>query len=157
MSAMRFKIEHRIGVQRPVEQVWAAIYDLAAWKDWNPMYPEASGRLLISAPLTLTEKIGDATETYQAIVGDWVPHAQIVWVRKSHNGLLRHVRYLEIEKLSEEGCIFSNGEIYEGLLAGLLVSRRRRRETRQAFIGLGEAVKARTEAGHGEDIEAWRR
>jgi hypothetical protein len=153
---MRFKIEHRIGVQRPVEQVWAAIYDLEAWKDWNPMYPQASGRLLISAPLTLTERVAGSDETYQAIVGDWVPHAQIVWVRKSRAGLLRHVRYLEIEKLSEEGCIFSNGEVFEGVTAGLLVPKRRRRALRQAFAGLGEAVKARTEAGHGEDTEAWR-
>jgi hypothetical protein len=157
MQTMRFKIEHRIGVQRPAEQIWAAIYDLEAWKDWNPMYPQASGRLLISAPLTLTEKVGEATETYQAVVGDWVPHAQLVWVRSSHHGLLRHVRYLEIEKLSEEGCIFSNGELFQGLLAGLLVPKARRRALRRAFAGLGEAVKARAEAGHGEDTEAWRR
>lgn len=156
MSRMPFKIEHRIGVQRPAEQVWAAIYDLEAWKDWNPMYPEALGKLLISAPLTLTEKVDGHAETYQAVVADWVPHAQIVWTRTSFGGLLRHVRYFEIEKLTEVGCIFANGELYQGLLAGLLVPKGRRRKLRRAFAALGEAVKVRTEAGHGEDIEAWR-
>jgi hypothetical protein len=154
---MAFKIENRIGVQRPVEQVWAAIYDLEAWKDWNPMYPRAEGKLLISAPLTLTEKVGEQTETYQAVVGDWVPNAQLIWVRKTHGGLVRHVRYLELEKLTEEGCIFANGELVDGLGADLLVSKSRRAALRRAFAAMGEAVKARTEAGYGEDVDAWRR
>ena len=154
---MGFKIEYRIGVQRPVEQVWAVLYDLPTWTDWNPMYPVAQGRLLISAPLTLTEKVGERTETYAAVVGDWVPNTQIIWVRKTAAGLVRHVRYLEIEKLTETGCIFSNGVLLDGPGADLLTPKARRGALRRAFAGMGEALKARVEAGHGEDIEAWRR
>jgi hypothetical protein len=154
---MGFKVEHRIGVARPKEQVWAVLSDLPAWKDWNPMYPEIAGRLLISAPLTLTEKVGERSETYAAAVAEWVPDTQIIWTRKTHAGLVRHVRYIEIEPLSDTGCIFANGELFEGALAPLLVPEGRRRKLRQAFRGFCEGLKARVEAGFGEDTEAWKR
>ena len=153
---MGFKVEHRIGVSRPAAQVWAVLSDLAAWKDWNPMYPEVSGRLLISAPLTLTEKVGDRTETYAATVAEWVPPTQLIWTRKTHLGLVRHVRYIEMEVLSETGCIFSNGELFEGPLAEALVGEGRRKKLRAAYRGFCEAMKARVEAGFGEDTEAWK-
>ena len=52
-------MEHRIGVARPKEEVWAVLCDVATWPQWNPMYPEISGRFLVSAPLSLGEKVGE--------------------------------------------------------------------------------------------------
>ena len=156
MSVMGFKIEHRIGVARPAAQVWAILSDVAAWKDWNPMYPEIAGKLLISAPLSLTEQVGERRETYAAVVAEWVPDKQIIWTRRSHAGLVRHVRYIEIEALSETGCIFANGELYEGFAAPALIGGRRRRAFRSACRAFSDAMKARVEAGFGEDTQAWR-
>ena len=107
---MAFKIEHRIGVARPAQQVWAVLSELPAWKDWNPMYPEIDGKLLISAPLSMTEKVGQRSESYSAVVAEWVPDKQIIWTRRTLAGLVRHVRYIEIEALNDTGCIFANGE-----------------------------------------------
>ena len=154
---MGFKIEHRIGVSRPAAQVWAVLSDLAAWKDWNPMYPAVSGKLLISAPLELTETVGERSETYSAVVAEWVPNSQLIWTRRSHGGLVRQVRYIEMEALSETGCIFSNGTLFEGVLAQQLVSQARRRALKRAYQGFCEAMKVRVEAGFGEDTEAWKR
>ena len=47
-----------------------------------------------------------------------------------------------IEKLSEAGCIFANGELFDGPL-GPTVARRMRREIREGFAAMGEAVKER--------------
>ncbi len=154
---MGFKIEHRIGVSRPAPQVWAVLADLGAWKDWNPMNPAVSGRLLIGEQLQLVEKVGDQTETYAGVVAEWVPNTQLIWTRRTHGNLVRRVRYIEMEALSETGCIFSNGVLFEGLLAPRLVGQAYRRSLRRACQGLCEAVKARVEAGFGEDTEAWKR
>jgi hypothetical protein len=154
---MGFKIEHRIGVSRPAAEVWAVLYDAAAWKDWNPMYPDIQGKFLISAPLTVTERVGARTETYAATVAEWVPNAQLIWTRKTAGGLVTHVRYLEIEPLTDQGCIFANGELFQGFAAPYLVGQGRRRALKTAFRGLCDAVKARVEAGHGQDTEAWKR
>ncbi len=96
-------------------------------------------------------------ETYPAVVAEWVPNNQLIWTRRTHGGLVRHVRYIEMEALTETGCIFSNGELFEGRLAPLLISQRRRKALKQAFRGFCEAMKARVEAGFGEDTEAWKR
>ena len=120
------------------------------------MYPAVSGRLLIGEHLQLVEKVGDQTETCSAVVAEWVPDSQLIWTRRTHGNLLRHVRYIEMEALSDTGCIFSNGTLFEGLLAQQLVSQSRRRALRRAYQGFGEAMKARVEAGFGEDTEAWK-
>jgi hypothetical protein len=61
---------------------------------------------------------------------------------------VKTIRYLEIEILSETGCIFSNGEIFEGML-GPTVAKRYRRQLRAAMASMGEALQLRAEA-------AWR-
>ena len=154
---MGFKIEHRIGVSRPAAQVWAVLSALDAWKDWNPMYPAVSGRLLIGEHLQLVERVGAANETCSAVVAEWAPNSQLIWTRRTQGGLVRQVRYIEMEALSETGCIFSNGILFEGWLAPQLVGQARRKALRRAFQGFCEAMKARVEAGFGEDTEAWKR
>jgi hypothetical protein len=61
---------------------------------------------------------------------------------------VRATRFLEIEKLTETGCIFSNGELFDGPLASMVV-RSVGGAARRGFAAMGEAVKARAEA-------AWR-
>ncbi|MBI5942024.1 MAG: SRPBCC domain-containing protein, partial [Caulobacterales bacterium] len=52
---------------------------------------------------------------------------------------------LEIEKMGEENIIFSNGEIYDGLLGGW-TARRQRRQIIEAFETMNEVLKHRCEA-----------
>lgn len=142
---MAEKIEHRIGVKAPAETVWAFLSDLTTWSDWNPLYPQASGILRIGAPLTLTLALpGQAARTITPTVIDWVPREQIHWRLSAMGGLVRTVRYLEIEALNEESCVFSNGEIFMGLL-GPRTLRQLKRPIRQGFAALGEAVRDRAE------------
>ncbi len=139
-----FRIEHRLGVQAPAEVVWRVISDLPAWAQWNPLYTRAEGKLRIGARLTLTEQLaGQAPRTIRPMVVDWVPDAQILWQMKQ--GLLKRFRYLEIEKLSDEGSIFSSGEDWWGLPARF-VARDRRRVMRRAYESMNEAVRDRAQA-----------
>ncbi len=108
------------------------------------MYPRVSGRLQIGAPLTLTEVIpGDAPQDLTAQVVDWVPDAQIIWTLKA-GGFVRRIRYFELQTLTDEGCVFSNGEIDEGLGARF-ISKDLKRAMRQGFTEMGEAFKAMVE------------
>ena len=51
------KFENRIGVQAPPAIVWEIIHDLAAWPQWNPIYPETAGVVRIGEVLTLTRAV----------------------------------------------------------------------------------------------------
>ena len=143
---MDVKIEHRIGVRAPAESIWAVIADIDGWSAWNPLYPRAEGALRIGSQLTLGLALpGQAPRTIKPVILDWVPNDQIHWRLSMLGGLVRTTRYLEIEALSETGCIFSNGELFGGYL-GPRVARRMGRSVREGFTAMGEAVKARAEA-----------
>lgn len=141
---MQFRIEHRIGVAAPAAAIWPVLAELDRWPEWNPLYPRAAGSLSIGGELRLTERIGGREEEIAPRVVDWVPESQILWRRKIGGGLVTALRYIEIEALSEEGSVFSNGELYDGVLAQRLVGGRRAR--RDAFAAMGETVKARVES-----------
>ncbi len=139
------KIEHRLGIRAPAEAIWSVIADIDQWEIWNPIYPRAQGELRIGTRLDLDLALpGQHRRAIRPIIVDWVPNEQVIWRHSMNGGLLRSTRYIEIEALSETGCIFSNGEIFQGLLEPFL-SRRLRRDMRAGFAAMGEAVKARVE------------
>jgi hypothetical protein len=143
---MQEKIEHRIGVAAPASIVWEIISDLAAWPDWNPIYPKAAGRIGFGEKLALTLALPDRPHREIApVVFDWAPEEAIHWRAKHFGGLAWSVRFLEIEAMSETGCIFSNGEIFGGMLAPEAL-KPIRRALRLGFASLGEAVKERAES-----------
>ena len=142
---MPVKLEHRIGVQAPAETIWEIISDLSSWHAWNPLYPQAEGSLRIGGQLSLTLALpGHKPETIKPTIVDWVPRDQIHWTLKMGGGLVRTYRFIEIEVLGETSCIFSNGELFDGLL-GPFIARRMRRSIRKGFAEMGEALKDRAE------------
>ncbi|HTX26324.1 MAG TPA: SRPBCC domain-containing protein [Streptosporangiaceae bacterium] len=42
-----------IEIGAPPEQVWAVLADLAAYPQWNPIFPDASGQIAVGKRLTL--------------------------------------------------------------------------------------------------------
>ena len=142
---MSYRVEHRIGVAAPADVVWEILADLAGWTGWNPLYPRAEGRLLIDAKLSLDEQLRGQVRKIDAQVIDWVPNEQIHWREK---GLLRSAtRFLEIEKLTDDACIFSNGVLVEGPTARY-ASKSGKHRLRDGFTAMGEALKARAEAAY---------
>jgi hypothetical protein len=138
---MTFKYEHRIGVQAPAEVVWELLADLPGWASWNPLYPGADGAIRIGAPLVLTDADGDKLET---TVMEWVPYEQLHLRRSGMNGFVRSIRYFEIEAMSNNGVIFSNGELYAGL--GSFLIKKQRGVIKAGFEAMGEALRQKAEA-----------
>ena len=140
---MAFRIEHRIGVAAPAETIWELLQDVERWPQWNPLYTQASGKLGIGAALRLHESLpGKPPRQLSPVVVDWEPRAQILW--RESGVLARTMRYLEIEILTETGCIFANGAFFHGV-AGELQAKSNRRAIHQGFQALGEAVKRLSE------------
>jgi hypothetical protein len=145
---MSYKIEHRIGVSAPAEVIWEILADIPGWEAWNPLYTQASGVIRIGEILVLTQALpGQKPEVIRPRVLDWVPYEQLHWNNVAGSGLVKTLRYMEIEKLGDEACIFSNGEIFAGLL-GPTVAKAMRRSFKDGFCALSEAIKVRAEAAY---------
>jgi hypothetical protein len=144
---MRVKLEHRTGVRASAETVWRLIADIEAWPRWNPLYTKAQGAVRIGTTLDLEVALpGQAPRAIRPVVLDWIPNEQLLWRLSMMGGLIRSTRYFEIEELAPGSCIFSNGEMFEGLI-GPAVARRLRGPIRAGFQAMGEAVKALAEEG----------
>lgn len=141
------KIEHRIGILAPADVIWASLIDVASWPEWTGLYTRASGVIRIGEVLDLEVSIpGQAPRAIQPRILDWAPNDHIHWKLSLMHGLVSTVRYMEIEDLEgAPGCIFSNGEIFGGLL-GARLAWRERRSIRAGFTLLGEGLKTRAEA-----------
>lgn len=141
------KIEHRLGVKAPASIVWEILSDVPGWTAWSTIYSKASGVVGFGERLKLEVAIpGQPLLAIEPVIFEWEPHEVIHWRLKSMAGLIESVRFLEVEALSEAGCIFSNGEIYGGLLGPSRAAIKQRRAIRQGFQALGEAMRDRAEA-----------
>ncbi len=138
-------IEHRIGIQAPAEVIWEVIADLKSWHEWCALYPKAAGEIRIGGTLELTLALpGQVPQELRPTVMEWVPNDQLHWKLTMMGGMIRTIRYLEIESLGEASCIVTNGEIFGGFL-GPSVGKRMGRSVYRAFSEMNEALKARGE------------
>ena len=140
------RIEERVGIQAPAEVIWDIVSDLPSWSAWNPTYPQADGQIRIGAALTMTLALpGQPPQTLNPKVLDWAPDAQLHWELRLMGGLIRTLRYIEIETLANQSCIVDNGEIFGGLM-GPSLGKRIGRNVQRGFRAMNEALKVRAEA-----------
>jgi hypothetical protein len=143
---MAFYIEHRIGIGAPPEVVWAILSDIEGWPAWAPHLRRANGNLRIGDAVVVEQALeGEEPETLTYRVLDWAPDIQIHLQTRLYAGLFSTTRYMEIDKLSEVGCIFGNGEIFKGPLSRF-VPRRLKSAIRRSFVEMSEALKLKAEA-----------
>lgn len=140
------RIEHRVGIQAPAEVIWEILADLKSWHEWNALYPKAAGEIRIGAQLDITLALpGQPEQQIRPTVVDWVPNDQLHWKLTMLRGLVKTIRFFEIEELAAESCIVSNGEYVGGML-GPMLARRMTGTIYRGFRDMNEALKARAEA-----------
>ena len=138
-----FRSEYRVGVPLAVETVWDVLADLPAWPQWNPLYERLEGALRIGSQLDVVQNLGGRQVRTHPIVMDWVPHSQILWRQTSWAGMIIRLRYFELERLHDQGCIFSCGEVVQGRMTELIDTRRNRRNLYRMCEITGEALRER--------------
>ena len=144
---MSIRVEYRVGINATPERLWEVLSDLDHWDAWNPMYPQASGKIAMGGTLHLTEHIaGQPDRRLEARVLDWTPEAQLV-LRIPEGAFARRMQYFEIEALAgkdERGCIFAAGVYFQGWHEKA-AAKRLGRGLKIGFGLLAEALKAKVE------------
>ncbi len=145
---MSYKIEHRIGVAAPVDDVYEIMENIEAWPQWSPIHQAATGRLSFGAPIHLEEKFeGLGMWEIDGSLSDWSPYSHIhVFVPKPfYAGKL--MRYFEFEALSETGSAFTIGALFDGYLSER-EGRAYGKYIRKGFVDFAEALKVKAEEAY---------
>jgi len=74
-------VSSTIDIDAPPSQVWAVLTDLAAYPEWNPLFPRASGQIAAGQRLTLATRptVGRAMTIRPKLVVVQ-PGAELRWV-----------------------------------------------------------------------------
>lgn len=140
------RIENRIGIETPAQQIWDLIYDTARWPEWNPFFVHADSQIRLGGRLDIDLARPDGgVKRIEGVVLEWVPLEQLHWKVVTNHGLVRNIHYIEIDALAEVGCIVSTGVIMGGFL-GKTAARQTGGFYKTGFRALNEALKARAEA-----------
>ena len=143
---MVFKVEHRVGVPASAKAIWDVLSDLPRWNEWNSLYQEVHGLLRIGQQLAIGECFpGQPDRVIRPVVVDWVPNEQILWALSETGGLVKRIRFIEIEQLNDSNSILSNGEVYNGFL-GRRVGKARRGWLKKGFEQLNTDIVTRVRA-----------
>ena len=128
------------------ELIWDIVRDLSRWHEWNPTYPQASGEVRIGELISVTLALpGQPAQDLRPRIMDWVPNEQLHWELKMMGGMIKTLRYIEIEALGPANSVVDNGEIFGGLM-GPSLGKRMGRTVQRGFKAMNEALKARAEA-----------
>jgi hypothetical protein len=143
---MALKIEHRVGIAAPVDDVYAIIADINAWPEWSPIHKKAEAKLSFGAPVHLEEYFeGLGTWETDGLIADWTPlsHIHVSVPKPFYAGSL--IRYFEFDILSDTGTGFSLGALFNGYLSER-EGKRYRNYIRTGFEAFAEALKTKAEA-----------
>lgn len=140
-------VEHRIEIAAPVSAVWRVVADLDHWGEWNPLYVEAKGTLVVGKPFAMTIVLeGMKPQKAHATIVAVEPEALLEYGISNLGGLVKAFRYIDLRALGPDRCEVANGEIMSGLVGNFL-ARAVGEKVRKGLQGMNEALKAKVEGG----------
>ncbi|HZC99707.1 MAG TPA: SRPBCC domain-containing protein [Actinomycetes bacterium] len=128
------------------ERVWQVLTDFAAYPQWNPFMPQASGSARRGQRLTIRlQPVGGRATTFRPTVLEADPGKQLRWIgRLLVPGLFDGEHSFTIQPLGHGQVRLVQQEQFRGLLVPLL-ARSLDRRTLPAFEQMNQALKRRAE------------
>lgn len=142
---MKHQIRTEIVINASKERVFSIITGLAAYEEWNPFIIRSKGDPVEGARLVNTMRNGGGTITFKPKVVKVEKNKAFEWLGSLIvKGLFDGHHYFHIEEISPEQVNLVHGENFSGLLSSFLL-KKIGDQTRQNFIAMNQALKARAE------------
>ena len=146
------ELHSQIEIEAPAERVWQVLTDFAAYPEWNPFIRRVNGRPEVDEQLVVRMRpSGTKGMTFRPTVLKAEPNRQLRWL--GHllvPGLFDGEHIFEIEELDEDRVLFTQREIFRGLLVPLL-ARSLDRDTQRGFEEMNRALRERAETANQVD------
>jgi hypothetical protein len=131
-----------IQIDAPPEAVWAVLTDLGRYREWNPLFREASGQVAAGNRITLRTVLANGREmTVKPKISIAEPGAELRWAA-GLPGLMGGEHSFVLTPATG-GTQLVQSEIYRGLVVGLAGKTLAGLEA--SFRALNEALKKRAE------------
>jgi hypothetical protein len=131
-----------IEIDAPPEQVWAVLTDLAAYPQWNPVFPNASGQIAVGKRLTLAYRPSTGRGmTIRPKVLAAKPGAELRWAL-SLPGIMGGEHSFTLTAVGD-GTRVVQSETFHGLLVPL--SGKAIAAAEASYATLNQALKQRVE------------
>ena len=139
-------IETTIVIDAPVEKVWQELTQHQSYPDWNPFIKSISGfgQVGETIQVTIQPEDGKAMQfTPKVLVNK--QNQEFRWKGKLFmKGLFDGEHYFKLEVMSKNQTCFIHGEIFQGLLSGILL-KQIGESTLKGFQSMNKALKKRVE------------
>lgn len=139
-------LETTIIIQAPVSTVWNILVDLDQYAVWNPFIVKSEGVLQVGNTLKNTmQPEGKAPMVFKPKVLQVEENKAFRWIgRLLMPGLFDGEHYFKLESIDEDSTRLIHGENFKGILVSL-IWKQIGESTKQGFIAMNEALKARAE------------
>jgi hypothetical protein len=133
-----------IQIDAPSMTVWAILTDLDSYRDWNPLFREASGQIAVGNRITLraVHPANGRLMTVKPKITVADPGAELRWT-SSLPGIISGEHGFTLSR-ADGGTRLVQAETFRGLLVPFSGHTLARSEV--SFKGLNEAIKKRAEA-----------
>lgn len=131
------KLVTQIEIKASAERIWNVLLDFEHYATWNPFISNIEGIAKPGQQLKVTIQKMRFSPTVQICT----PYKKFAWLGKlGIKGLFDGYHYFEIIPLSENKCMFIQGENFNGLLVSLL-KKKLKKETLPGFILMNCSLK----------------
>ena len=140
------ELRSHIEIEAPAARVWQVLTDFAAYPEWNPFIRRVNGRPEVDEQLVVRMRpSGTKGMTFRPTVLKAEPNRQLRWLgHLLMPGLFDGEHVFEIEELDQDRVLFTQREIFRGLLVPLL-ARSLDRDTQRGFEEMNRALRERAE------------
>lgn len=135
-----------IEIDAPAEVVWSIVGDWAHWGDWNPLYTRTEGEPRVGNQIDMTVSVpGMKPLDVTAVVKTFRPNECFEYGLAQMGGMLRALRFVEVEEIGPGKCSIANGETMSGP-AGWVLARLFGSKVGQGLQAMNAKVKELAEA-----------
>jgi hypothetical protein len=139
------QIETEIDIDAPAARVWALLTDFSRMGAWNPFIKAISGKLAVGERLCVDiAPPGKSAMRFRPVILTLRPERELRWLgHVALKGIFDGEHYFLLEPLDENRTRLTQGEIFSGILVGVLAGMLP--ATRNGFEAMNLALKLRAE------------
>lgn len=142
-----YEIHTEIEINAPSRDVWSVLTNFTDYASWNPFIKSISGKAHAGERLTISvTPRAEKHIVFRPVVLVAKPESEFRWLgRWLMPGLVDGEHYFQIIPSGPHSVRFVHGEVFSGILSGLLKSSLSP-ELKTGFNAMNLALKARTES-----------